>query len=136
MIRRALIERGEPIPGDPTRYLNLIHIDDAARAAVAALDAAQIDPVYLVSDDRPVVRGEYYALVARLLRAPPPRFVSLSPGSGEGKEDGSNRRISNRRMRENLGVNLLYPDITTGVPAALGLLDRTFDDATSTGERS
>ena len=32
---------GEPIPGDPTKFLNLIHIDDAARAAVAALAAAE-----------------------------------------------------------------------------------------------
>ena len=40
IVRRAMIESGEPIPGDPDKYLNLVHIDDAAQAVVAALDAA------------------------------------------------------------------------------------------------
>ena len=37
--RRSILERGEPIPGDPQKFLNLIHIDDAAQAAAAALDS-------------------------------------------------------------------------------------------------
>ena len=32
VVRRTLIEQGEPIPGDPDKLFNLIHIDDAARA--------------------------------------------------------------------------------------------------------
>ena len=81
VIRRVLLERGEPIPGDPAGYLNLVHIDDAAQAAVAALEAARPDPLYLVSDDRPVERREYYALAARLLDAPPPRYRAIGRGS-------------------------------------------------------
>jgi hypothetical protein len=34
--------------------------------------------------------------------------------------DIANRRISNRKMRETLALSLLYPDISTGLPAALG----------------
>ena len=69
VIRRAMLQRGEPVPGDPGRFLNLVHIDDAVQATVAALDAASPEGVYLVSDDRPVERREYYSLVARLLGA-------------------------------------------------------------------
>ena len=116
-----MLQRGEPVPGDPSRYLNLVHIDDAVQATVAALDAAMPERVYLVSDDRPVERREYYELVARLLGAPPPRFERASSPPGESAHDETNRRISNRRMRESLGVNLVYPDIQSGVPAALGL---------------
>jgi len=115
VIRRTLLERGDPIPGDPARFLNLVHIDDAAQAAVAALDAPRPDPLYLVSDDRPVPRGEYYTLTARLLGAPSPRFEPAR------EADSADRRILNRRLREHLGVDLIYPDITSGVPAALGL---------------
>ena len=121
VIRRALLERGEPIPGDPARYLNLVHIDDAAQAAVAALDAARTDPIYLVSDDRPVERCEYYALAARLLDAPPPRYEPFAAGRAGIVQETANRRIANRRMRTGLGVDLLYPDILVGLPAALGL---------------
>ena len=70
IVRRALIERGEPIPGDPSKLFNLIQIEDAARVAAAALAAASPDGLYLVSDDRPVTRGEYYSLLATLLNAP------------------------------------------------------------------
>ncbi len=121
VIRRALLQRGEPIPGDPARFLNLVHIDDAARAAVAALDAARPDPLYLVSDDRPIERREYYALAARLLDAPPPRYEPPAVGRAGVVQDTANRRIANRRMHNGLGVDLRYPDITTGLPAALGL---------------
>jgi nucleoside-diphosphate-sugar epimerase len=120
VIRRALLERGEPIPGDPARYLNLVHIDDAAQAAVAALDAAGPDPLYLVSDDRPVERGEYYALAARLLDAPPPRYEPSVVTNAGAVPESANRRIANRRMRTGLGVDLIYPDIAAGLPAALG----------------
>jgi nucleoside-diphosphate-sugar epimerase len=120
VIRRALLERGEPIPGDPARFLNLVHIDDAARAAVTALESAEPDPLYLVSDDRPVERREYYALAARLLAAPPPRYEPPAAGRAGSVQDAANRRIANRRMRDRLGVELLYPDITAGLPAALG----------------
>lgn len=119
VIHRTLLERGEAIPGDPARFLNLIHVDDAAQAAVAALDAARPDSLYIVSDDRPVSRGEYHALAARLLGAPAPRFDPSAEG-GPGS-DAANRRFLNRRMREHLGVDLIYPDLTSGLPAALGL---------------
>jgi nucleoside-diphosphate-sugar epimerase len=117
VIGRAVLERGDPIPGNPDSFLNLIHIDDAASAALAALDEACTESLFLVSDDRPVERREYYTLTARLLNAPPPRFVPPGPDD----RDSANRRIANRKLREVLGVDLAYPDITTGVPAALGL---------------
>ncbi len=120
VIRRALLERGEPIPADPSGYLNLVHIDDAARAAIAAIDAPGPDPLYLVSDDRPVQRHEYYELAARLLDAPPPRYLPSADAREGAIHDAANRRIANRRMRVGLGVNLLYPDIWKGLPAALG----------------
>jgi nucleoside-diphosphate-sugar epimerase len=124
VIGRAMLERGELIPGDPSSFLNLIHIEDAARAAVAALGAARPEPVLLVSDDRPIERREYYSLVARLLSAPPPRFQPPSVEKRLAGRDLANRRILNGKMRKSLALSLLYPDISTGVPAALGLLAR------------
>jgi nucleoside-diphosphate-sugar epimerase len=119
IVRRAAIERGEPIVGDPDRYLNVIHIDDAAAVAVAALDRAEGGRTYLASDERPVPRREYYGLVAQALGAPAPRFVPPTPGSSEARREESNKRVANRRVKAELGISFQYPDITTGVPAAL-----------------
>ncbi len=119
VVRRAMLERGEPIPGDPEKFLNMIQIDDAARAAAASLDAENPDPIYLVADDRPVSRREYYSVAARLIGAPEPRFQPLAPGGAEAARDATNKRIGNRRMRERLGIVPDYPDITTGLAGAL-----------------
>lgn len=120
VIRRAAIEKGEPIVGQPEKYLNVIHIDDAASAAVAALDQAPGGSMYVVSDDRPVQRTEYYGTIAEYLGVAPPTFRPPVPGSPEAAREEANKRVRNRRMKEELGVALTYPDITTGLPAALG----------------
>src|SRR5262249_43823728 len=119
IVRRSLLERGEPIPGDPDKFLNLIHVEDAARAAAAALEAGDPQPLYLVTDDRPVTRREYYSQAAEILHAPPPRFITPPPGSPEAARDATSKRVSNRRMKRGLGVSLLYPDIAKGLTASL-----------------
>ena len=74
------LRAGEPIPAPTTGYLNLIHVDDAAAAVVAAGSACRPfdngPRIYCVSDGHPVERGEFYREVARQIGAPPPTFVA------------------------------------------------------------
>jgi nucleoside-diphosphate-sugar epimerase len=119
LAHRVLLASGTPIPGDPERYLNLIHIDDAVRSAAAALDSTGPELVYLVADDRPVKRREYYSLAARILGLPEPRFSCVDLQGPQADRDATNKRIANHRMKRGLGVTLQYPDIASGLPAAL-----------------
>ncbi len=109
IVRRAILERGEPIPGDPDKFLNLIHIDDAAQASAAALRADEPASIYVVADGRPVTRREYYSVAAAVLGAPEPRFELPRPGSPESTRDATNKRVANHRMKRGLGVRLSYP---------------------------
>ena len=60
MPRSADVTAGRPIAGSPDAYLNLIHVDDAARAVVAAAALGPVtDRTYVVSDGHPPSRGEY-----------------------------------------------------------------------------
>jgi nucleoside-diphosphate-sugar epimerase len=118
--RRAILERAEPIPGDPAKFLNLIHIDDAALAGVAALETIEVESIYLIGDDRPVTRREYYSLMATILNAPEPCFEPPGSESRESRRDATNKQVANHRMKRGLGLKLIYPDITTGLPAAIG----------------
>jgi nucleoside-diphosphate-sugar epimerase len=126
VVRRSTLEQGEPVPGDPDKFLNLIHIDDAAQAASAVLAATRAESIYLVGDDRPVTRREYYSRMAKLLDAPEPVFEPPRPGSREAARDATNKRVANSRMKSGLGIALDYPDISTGLPAALGTLREPF----------
>ena len=123
VMRRASLIAGEPVIGDPAKWLNVIHIDDAARVAVAALDHEHTDKLFVVSDNRPVQRSEFYAIAARCLGASPPEFVLPEPGSPEARREESNKRVSNQRMKQQLLADLTYPDIVTGLPQALGYVD-------------
>jgi len=125
LVRRSILERGEPIPGDPHKFLNLIHIDDAAQAAAAALTAFQPEPLYLVCDDRPVTRAEYYAEMATLLGTPEPRFEPPRPETPEAARDATNKRISNQHIKNGLHLALLHPDLKTGLLASLQASTRT-----------
>ena len=119
IVRRTILELGELIPGDPDKFLNMVHIDDAARVSAAVLDADEPESIYVVGDDRPITRREYYSVAARALEAPEPRFASPPPGSPEEARDATNKRVANDRMKRGLGITLHYPDITTGLPEAL-----------------
>jgi len=113
IIRRKAIEASEPIACHPDTWLNLVHGDDAAAACLYALKSSQ-SATYCISDDRPVLRREYYETLARLLNAPAPTFVSPGPG-----EDAGDKRVSNRKARSELGWAPEYPDIESGLKAAI-----------------
>ncbi|MEX0702837.1 MAG: NAD-dependent epimerase/dehydratase family protein [Planctomycetales bacterium] len=109
------IRSAAPIAGDAEGWLNLVHVDDAAAAVVAAEARAPAGSTWLVCDDRPVRRREYYAQLAALLGAPPPEFA----GEPSSRTGGLNKRCSNRRLRAELGVALRYPTIAEGLAHAI-----------------
>jgi nucleoside-diphosphate-sugar epimerase len=107
LLRAQAIQAGEPIAADPEKWLNLIHVDDGVSAILAAAERGQPGAVYLVCDDSPVRRRDFYGFLAEVLHAPPPTFVA--------SHDQANRRLCNRRMRQELAVELRYPDYRAGV---------------------
>jgi nucleoside-diphosphate-sugar epimerase len=116
------LRAGEPIPVPSSGWLNLIHVDDAADAVVAAdlvTPFGEGPRVYCVSDGAPVPRAEYYSEVARQIGAPPPQFIEPDPLSPRAARAESNRRIANHRMLAELRVTLSYPDYRAGLAAIL-----------------
>tara|TARA_R110002072_G_C7978996_1_gene536115 strand:- start:137147 stop:138031 length:885 start_codon:yes stop_codon:yes gene_type:complete len=110
------LKNAQPLPGPEEGWLNLIHVDDAADVVVACAEAGNLESIYLVSDDRPILRGEYYRLLAKLVAAPEPMF---DPDAVARHSRGINKRCRNRRLREQLGVQLRYPDIVSGLAHAV-----------------
>jgi nucleoside-diphosphate-sugar epimerase len=69
-----LAKRRLPIVGGGTGVWSLIHLDDAARATVAALSAGDSRPYNIVDDD-PAPVSKWLPALAQALDAPPPRRV-------------------------------------------------------------
>jgi nucleoside-diphosphate-sugar epimerase len=106
------VRSGDPIDGSPDAFLNLIHVDDAAAAVDACLQRGRPGRTYLISDDRPATRREYFETLARLLNAPPPVFNADEAAE---RTPGLNKRCRNRRMKDELQVALRFPTIAEGL---------------------
>lgn len=120
------LESGHPVLDEreapPT---NRIHADDLARVCLAAADRGEAGEVFNVSDGRPGTMTEYFNAVADLLGLPRPPQVSMEEARQVMKPlmlsyISESRVMDNRKMREKLGIELIYPDLATGLRASLG----------------
>lgn len=120
LLRRKSIEAGEPIVGDADKWLNLIHVEDGARAVLAAEERGQSGRIYNICDNQPVRRRDFYSELARCLGAPTPRFVAPAADQPPPPHEKGNRRIRNRRMREELGLTPRFASYVEGLRAWVG----------------
>lgn len=114
--RIEALKNAQPLPGPEAGWLNLIHVGDAAEVVVACAEAGSLESLYLVSDDRPIIRGDYYRLLAKLVDAPEPVFDANVVAR---HSRGINKRCRNRRLREELGIELKFPDFESGLAHAV-----------------
>lgn len=113
LARVEQLHRGDRLTGNPEAWLNLIHVDDAVRAVLATETRGVPGATYLVCDDRPLHRREYYAALAETVGAPPPQFQELAVNAPEYQR--LNKRCVNRRLREELRVELQFPTVIDGL---------------------
>ena len=109
---------------DEKLWVSRIHVHDLATALAAVWRRGEAGEVYLLCDDEPTTGQEYAELTASLLSLPLPPTVEREDIRQELSQDSFERRVgsrrcSNRRMRQELAVELEYPTIREGVPAAL-----------------
>ena len=108
---------GEAIDAPAEGWLNLIHVDDAAQIVKLADERSVPPKLYVVSDGQPVVRGDYYRELARLLGAPLPKFVEPPADSPAAQRAASDKRINPRRLFADMQPTLLYPSYREGLAA-------------------
>ncbi len=120
----AKLRAGEPIAAPSEGWLNLIHVDDGAAVVLAAEAWAKRQSVgqyvFCVCDGAPVVRGDYYREVARLIGADPPQFVAPDPDSPAAARAAADRRIYNFKLKQELKYEFAYPSYREGLAAILG----------------
>lgn len=117
--RAADVRAGREIASPSNGYLNLIHVDDAARGVMASLQVARPSRLYVVADDAPVIRKHFYEEIARQVSAPSPRFVTPDSDSGVAWRSTTNKRVWNRRFKQELIPRLTFPSYVEGLTDVL-----------------
>ncbi len=106
----------------PGQVFGRVHVDDIATVIEASLAHPHPGAIYNVSDDEPAAPEAVVAYGCRLLgRTPPPlvpiEAANLSPMAATFYRD--NKRVSNARIKTELGVRLRYPNYRVGLEAVL-----------------
>jgi nucleoside-diphosphate-sugar epimerase len=105
------------IDGDGGRFINMVHRDDVTGAIIAALSLGAAGRVYNVVDDQPVTQSDLLRWIASRLKQPVPPAADSIQGSR--KRGSTSKRISNRRLKEELSYALRFPTFKQGFKAVL-----------------
>lgn len=106
----------------PGQFFSRIHVDDIAQVLEASIRHPNPGAAYNVCDDNPAPPEDVLSHAARLLGLPDPPAVPFEQAEMTPMARsfyGESKRTRNDRIKDELGVNLLYPDYPAGLAALL-----------------
>ncbi len=100
------------------QVFNRIHVEDISRAIAACLGTDAPGGVFNVTDDEPAPPQDVVTYGADLIGVPPPTETPFAQADFSPMALsfwGQNKRVANRRLREELGVDLAFPTYREGL---------------------
>jgi len=99
-----------------------IHVEDVAQTLLISMKSINPGRIYNIADDYPSSSYEVITYAATLLKRPPPPAIlfekaTLSDFARSFYQE--NKRVKNKRIKEELKVNLFYPSYREGLQAIL-----------------
>lgn len=104
----------------PGQVFNRIHVEDIAGTLEAAIERGGSYAIYNVADDEPAPPQEVMAYAAKLVGAAPPPEIPFSVAELSEMARSfyaENKRVANARIKDDLGVRLLFPTYREGLAA-------------------
>ncbi|HYB08689.1 MAG TPA: SDR family oxidoreductase [Alphaproteobacteria bacterium] len=106
----------------PGHIFSRIHVDDIVATLRASAARPNPGAVYNLCDDHPAAGEAVIAYACKLLKIEPPALIpigeaGLSPMAASFYRDS--KRVSNARIKRELGVRLQFPDYRAGLEAIL-----------------
>jgi nucleoside-diphosphate-sugar epimerase len=111
------------LEGDGRRLLNMVHRDDVVGCLVAALESGRAGEVYNAVDDEPVPQVHFFRWLSETLGKWMPPSQPEEVGVAVPRRV-TNKRVSNRKLKMELGYQFKYPTFRQGYTAEIQRLDR------------
>jgi len=105
------------------RWLNMVHRDDVIGAITAALQRGKAGEIYNVADDEPVRQLVLLEWLAATLGRPLPSPVETERATNRNRGI-TNKRVSNRKLKQELGYEFKYPTFRDGFAQEIARLSR------------
>jgi nucleoside-diphosphate-sugar epimerase len=99
-----------------------MHVDDIAAALAASMNNPCAHSLYNLADDEPAPPQDVIEYACKLLNVEPPPLADFNRANLSDMAKNfytDNKRVSNARMKDALGVRLLYPTYREGLTAIL-----------------
>jgi nucleoside-diphosphate-sugar epimerase len=94
------------------RILNMIHRDDVIGCIIAALERGRAGEIYNAADDEPVSQFDFFSWLAAATSLPMPARAAENPAAR--KRGATSKRVSNRKLKAELGYRFKYPTFREG----------------------
>ncbi len=120
---KQFLKNEATMEGDGSRFLNMIHRDDLVGCIIAALKSGRAGEIYNAVDDEPVSQLHFFQWLAQAVDKPLPPSAPENPSENR-RRGGTNKRVSNRKLKMELGHQFKYPNFRIGYSAELLRLDR------------
>ena len=104
----------------PGQVFSRIHVEDIASVLEASIARPNPGAIYNVCDDEAAAPARVVAYACGLLGRPAPPLVPFAQADLSAMARSfylDNKRVSNRRLHEELGVSLAYPNYKAGLDA-------------------
>ncbi len=108
----------------PGHFFSRIYVEDIASVLIASIKAPNPLSVYNVADDEPSPAPVVDAYAASLLNRPPLPLIPFEEATLTPMEKEfyiNNRRVSNRKIKQEFHINLDYPSYREGLVKLKGL---------------
>lgn len=106
----------------PGQVFSRIHVDDLAAGLEASIARPRAGGIYNLCDDEPAPNSEVIAYAAQLLGIPTPPEVPIDQAglsTAASRFYAESKRVSNARIKAELGWRPLYPTYREGLRAIL-----------------
>jgi nucleoside-diphosphate-sugar epimerase len=108
----------------PGQVFGRIHVEDIATILEASIAKPEADAIYNVADDEPAPPQDVIAYACALLGVEAPPEIPYDAAAKDMSEMArsfyaESKRVANRKIKDELGVKLAYPDYRVGLKALL-----------------
>jgi len=107
---------------------NRIHVADIVQAIILSMNQPNAGAIYNLADDLPSPAHEVISYACALVGIEPPPVIDfdqaeLAPMVRSFYKD--NKRVSNARIKQELGIHLMYPDYKRGLQTCIHVTEDT-----------